>query len=261
LTLLQEEFPDVTISKIRFLESQGLLNPERTPSGYRKFHDADVERLRWILHQQKEHFLPLKVIKDRLDEHDGPGLPPEGAPGDAEPASGTDDAQQLSLGEAPPPPPPPPPSDGAVPSSDATAESPGAVVRASVGSGVSMDLAELAAASGLSSAELAELERFGLIVANSLGGAAYYDEEAVVAARHAATLLSHGIEPRHLRMYRTAVDREAGIYEALVLPRLAQRRPGSHEEAMAVLDEIVGAGDALRAGLMRRVLRDDLQRR
>ena len=67
LSLLQDEFPDVTISKIRFLESQGLLDPERTPSGYRKFYEPDVRRLRWILTQQRDHFLPLKVIKDRLD--------------------------------------------------------------------------------------------------------------------------------------------------------------------------------------------------
>ena len=76
LTLLRQEFPDVTISKIRFLESQGLVNPERTPSGYRKFYEHDVERLRWVLRQQREHFLPLKVIKDRLDD-DGNG---SGAP-------------------------------------------------------------------------------------------------------------------------------------------------------------------------------------
>ena len=67
LNILREEFPDVTISKIRFLESQGLIDPERTPSGYRKFYESDVSRLRWILHQQKENFLPLKVIKERLD--------------------------------------------------------------------------------------------------------------------------------------------------------------------------------------------------
>jgi DNA-binding transcriptional MerR regulator len=71
LTLLRQEFPDVTISKIRFLESQGLVNPERTPSGYRKFYEHDVERLRWVLRQQREHFLPLKVIKDRLDDDNG----------------------------------------------------------------------------------------------------------------------------------------------------------------------------------------------
>ena len=68
LALLLEEFPDVTISKIRFLESQGLIDPERTPSGYRKFYDADIERLRWILAQQRDHFLPLKVIKKMLDQ-------------------------------------------------------------------------------------------------------------------------------------------------------------------------------------------------
>ena len=68
LSLLQDEFPDVTISKIRFLESQGLLDPERTPSGYRKFYEADVRRLRWILTEQRDKFLPLKVIKDRLDD-------------------------------------------------------------------------------------------------------------------------------------------------------------------------------------------------
>jgi DNA-binding transcriptional MerR regulator len=67
LNILREEFPDVTISKIRFLESQGLIDPERTPSGYRKFYESDVSRLRWILHQQKENFLPLKVIKERLE--------------------------------------------------------------------------------------------------------------------------------------------------------------------------------------------------
>ena len=71
LTLLREEFPDVTISKIRFLESQGLVNPERSPSGYRKFYEQDVERLRWVLRQQREHFLPLKVIRDRLAQEDG----------------------------------------------------------------------------------------------------------------------------------------------------------------------------------------------
>ncbi|HET7720046.1 MAG TPA: MerR family transcriptional regulator, partial [Acidimicrobiales bacterium] len=85
LALLKEEFPDVTISKIRFLESQGLLDPERTPSGYRKFYDTDVERLQWILRQQREHFLPLKVIKGRLRG----GVTPEAAeePVDAAPAA------------------------------------------------------------------------------------------------------------------------------------------------------------------------------
>src|SRR3954463_15013481 len=75
LELLKDEFPDVTISKIRFLESQGLLDPERTPSGYRKFYDDDIARLRWILTQQKENFLPLKVIKGRLGAASSPDAP------------------------------------------------------------------------------------------------------------------------------------------------------------------------------------------
>ena len=82
LSLLQDDFPDVTISKIRFLESQGLLDPERTPSGYRKFYEGDIERLRWILRHQRDHFLPLKVIKDRLEDSAGQGLvvPPDEPP-------------------------------------------------------------------------------------------------------------------------------------------------------------------------------------
>ena len=86
LTLLRQEFPDVTISKIRFLESQGLVNPERTPSGYRKFYEQDVERLRWVLRQQREHFLPLKVIKDRLgDDAEDSGSAPD-SPGATAPS-------------------------------------------------------------------------------------------------------------------------------------------------------------------------------
>ena len=94
LAELRDEFPDITISKIRFLESQGLIDPERTPSGYRKFYDQDLARLRWILHQQKENFLPLKVIKERLDQLQ-PGEP-------------------LPLDDAPPPPTPPAADAGAV---------------------------------------------------------------------------------------------------------------------------------------------------
>ena len=100
LTLLREEFPDVTISKIRFLESQGLVNPERSPSGYRKFFEHDVERLRWVLRQQREHFLPLKVIRDRLADGDLDDAPQRGVNGKpAEPAGPTSHAAD-SIGTA-----------------------------------------------------------------------------------------------------------------------------------------------------------------
>src|SRR6059036_2224107 len=154
LNLLKEEFPDVTISKIRFLESQGLLDPERTPSGYRKFYDADVERLRWILRQQREHFLPLKVIKGKLG---------------AEPAGeGVEEAAHL---------------EGAT-SRSSTAS--GAVLGRAP-SGASMTGEELCRASGLSADQLAQLERFGLVAAGrSVGGMPYYDEDALLVASLAA---------------------------------------------------------------------------
>ena len=101
LGLLQDEFPDVTISKIRFLESQGLIDPERTPSGYRKFYDADVERLRFILREQREHFLPLKVIKDRL-ETNGEAGGGAGAVAVETAADPDDDVRPAAV--APPPP-------------------------------------------------------------------------------------------------------------------------------------------------------------
>ncbi|MGA8678931.1 MAG: MerR family transcriptional regulator, partial [Acidimicrobiales bacterium] len=90
LSLLRQEFPDITISKIRFLESRGLLVPERTPSGYRKFYDRDVDRLRWILRQQRENFLPLKVIKGRLE-----GQEPSSEPTQLFEVAGSEDAVPL----------------------------------------------------------------------------------------------------------------------------------------------------------------------
>src|SRR5262249_24931559 len=107
LNILREEFPDVTISKIRFLESQGLIDPERTPSGYRKFYESDVSRLRWILHQQKENFLPLKVIKERLDRMGEEQPAPVHAISRAKPRARRAPAHPAPRAENPPPPPPP----------------------------------------------------------------------------------------------------------------------------------------------------------
>ena len=111
LTLLQGEFPDVTISKIRFLESQGLIDPERTPSGYRKFYAADIDRLRFILHEQRAHYLPLKVIRDRLGDDAAPAV--RDAAADVDPVTPSADvhlkneahvfgqADQVQIGEFP----------------------------------------------------------------------------------------------------------------------------------------------------------------
>ncbi len=335
LSLLQDEFPDVTISKIRFLESQGLLEPERTPSGYRKFFDPDVDRLRWILVHQRDHFLPLKVIKERLD----------GGAFDEWVAAGADPAQlevhpvqpalELVIDE-PDPVPPPPSANGAAadeaprglaapvgtdgvdavrptvsaagdgdaetdanedphrfdailssarrvaaPAADPVAEPEAVEVEAAAvaavsevvgaedeaiheldpgpldpgSTSVSMTVEELSRASGLTPLELEELERYGLLTSRPVGPAVYYDGEALVVSKLAAAFLRHGIEARHLRMYKTAAEREAGVFEQVVAPLVGRHDGASRREARERLVEMARLGEALHAALLRTALR------
>ncbi len=302
LSLLQEEFPDVTISKIRFLESQGLIDPERTPSGYRKFYEPDIERLRWILLQQKEHFLPLKVIKDRLAERD-PGTEasgvgatnPSAAPGPAParptdpvaapPAAGTEgspvpiwmaDAARAAAARATEPA-PSLPFGGAPGEAGARREPPEAQPATSPVAGppsgaerrvatpldsgptsVSLTLAALASASGLAIGQLRELEEYGLVAGSNVGADVYYDGDALVVAQKAAGFLRHGIEPRHLRMFKVAAEREAGFLEQVVMPMVKQRNPQARQQAVITLGELAALGQSLRSALLRRALRDYL---
>ncbi|MDQ4068403.1 MAG: MerR family transcriptional regulator [Actinomycetota bacterium] len=250
LALLKEEFPDVTISKIRFLESQGLLDPERTPSGYRKFYDTDVERLRWILRQQREHFLPLKVIKGRLrgasevgEEARTEAAPPTTKDGDATPvpAPTTAPAEAPAVAVSPLPPSPAP-----VP------EAPPPVLSSG---GVSMNIAELAVASGLEEDDLRELERYGLLTGRRAASSVYYDEEALSVAQLAAGFMKYGVEARHLRMYKTAAEREAGFLEQVVMPMLKQRNPQARRQAADALSDLTRLGQGLRAAMLRQALR------
>jgi DNA-binding transcriptional MerR regulator len=265
LALLKEEVPDVTISKIRFLESQGLLDPERTPSGYRKFYDTDVERLQWILRQQREHFLPLKVIKGRLRGGADAGddiVPAAAPPAPAEPEVAADvpeppapAAPALAVAAAPepasrppapaarpiaPPPPPPPPAEAPL---------------MFTSSGVSMNLVEMAAASGLEEDDLRELERYGLLTGRRAASSVYYDEEALMVAQLAAGFMKYGVEARHLRMYKTAGEREAGFLEQVVLPMLKQRNPQARKAAAEALSDLTKLGQGLRAAMLRQALR------
>jgi DNA-binding transcriptional MerR regulator len=338
LSLLQDEFPDVTISKIRFLESQGLLDPERTPSGYRKFYEADIDRLRWILRQQKDHYLPLKVIKDRLDET-GPvrtaptaaspaGVEAEvddGAPARAAAAAGlaggtarrdrrngltavalderpAPSAPPARGGSAPAPGPGPAPAPErpaathafhdvadvieapaprrAVPrpSADPTLQlspsparpsgageagrrraGPGGARRAAADPGaVSLTVEELVQASGLPMRAVRELEGYGLIETHTVGDTGYYDADALVIARTAAGFMAHGIEARHIRSYKVAAEREAGLFEQIVLPLLKQRNPDARRQASQTVAELMRLGDDMRGVLLRRGLRDHI---
>jgi DNA-binding transcriptional MerR regulator len=306
LSLLQEEFPDVTISKIRFLESQGLLDPERTPSGYRKFYEGDIDRLRWILRQQKEHYLPLKVIKDRLDDAVPPpravatrsannGVTVAAAQGET--GSGTDRslATAVALDERPQAAPagdpvqqaasPAAPARAGSPRSEspaparaqppvvaaldgstttAVAESTAAAHRSARTSGsasappgsVSLTAEELVQHSGLAMRDLRDLERYGLVESFAVGDSAYYDADALVIAQTAAGFLQHGIEARHMRSYKVAVDREAGLFEQIVLPLLKQRNPEARQRARETVAELVRLGQQMRAVLLSRELRD-----
>lgn len=292
LSLVQEEFPDVTISKIRFLESQGLLDPERTPSGYRKFYEGDIERLQWILTQQRDHFLPLKVIRERLDEWDATGNRPEGQrqtpevddlpvaagqaddpasaeadprhaasslaatsavellsrPEASEPGDGPDrvaDATMEAAPRAPDPPVPPGP-----PETDDFRVGPSAT---------SLTADELADRVGLPVSVISELESYSLIEAKRIGPEAYFETTAVPVAEACRTFLDHGVEVRHLRMYKIAAEREAGMFEQLVMPLLKQRNPDSRKRAVETVRSLSEVGGTLHTALLRAALRDTLR--
>ena len=283
LSLLREEFPDVTISKIRFLESQGLLDPERTPSGYRKFYDNDVDRLRWILRQQRENFLPLKVIKGRLRDATGEPIDDDGIdqlPLDGEPTySAPAGPAAAPMASAAPSAPNPPataarasnPSLG-MPSRGDGAGLTGADVAAAFGAGpntdpplvqgrtgASMTLAELSNATGLEDDELRELERFGLLAPRKVGSNAYYDEDALLVANLAAGFMRFGVEARHLRMYKVAAEREGTFFEQVVMPMLKQRNPQARRQATDTLVELSRLGQSLRGAMLRLALRQYLE--
>jgi len=268
LSLLQEEFPDVTISKIRFLESQGLLDPERTPSGYRKFYEDDIDRLRWILREQRENFLPLKVIKDRLEEHGGGAPPPSTAASDSDEPSAAPVAVQEQA------PRPDETASATLPIWMADAAKHQAVRKAAalteaqpeasaaqpgpLDSGpttVSLTRDELAHASGLSLSQLKELEQFGLLRSERIGDDELYDGDCLVVSQKAAALFGHGLSARHLRAFKMAADREAALFQQLVTPLLKQRQPKGRQEALQQLSELTSLSAALQAALLRGALR------
>lgn len=271
LGLLLEEFPDVTISKIRFLESQGLIVPERTASGYRKFYDEDVERLRFILREQKENFLPLRVIKDRLD------TPPEGITRPAArtmrlvqsanttadnrldaSASNSDDTGDITVeGELP--------DSAAHPAARAVKTAEPIVDRAprrpappdpsdSIGRPATYQRDELLSISGLDVETLRELETFGLLSSRQVGQHQMFDEHDLAIAEVARGFHDAGVDVRHLKAWKTSAEREAGLFEQRVLPVLRRRSPESRAESNALLDDLSDLGSRLRAILVARSL-------
>jgi DNA-binding transcriptional MerR regulator len=250
LNQLREEFPEITISKIRFLESQGLVDPERTPSGYRKFYTGDVERLRWILREQREHFLPLKVIKERLDEIDRDGGFAESPEAKAEAteavaqlfASARTDGGKVGKSEA-----------------DTVAASlfdDGGEAFHLENGGAILTRSELADLAGLDDAGLAELEAYGFLKPSlTTTDRALFDDDALTIAKIAQAFMQFGIEPRHLRMYRAFVEREASLFEQVLMPYRRQRNPEARAREIETLGELASLGRRLRTALLQQSVR------
>jgi len=289
LALLLEEFPDVTISKIRFLESQGLIDPERTASGYRKFYGDDVELLRCILREQRENYLPLRVIKDRIDsgeidptnEHPRPrGIknvsetsdiprpdthPSAGGARRSAPVTDTEVTGAALLFQRTDEPTPagtpaaPATVDGAPQAATKPVRSPAPAPAAGSGGavlpGLLLNADELCAMAGLTRAQLVDLQSYGVVTSQSSRPEGPFDEDAVEIATVSKQLLDAGLEPRHLRGWRVAADREVGLLEQLIQPLLRQRNPEARAQAVSQLNDLEQVGGRLRAAMMRSVLR------
>jgi DNA-binding transcriptional MerR regulator len=227
LVAVKTEFPDITISKIRFLEAEGLIEPERTPSGYRKFYPDDVERLKSILRMQRDEYLPLKVIKERLLQQD--------AEGEAEGLDG-----QADVGE------PVEEGDG----DEALAEAP---------TGLQMSIEEMSAATSVERDRIKELESFGIVCSHGPDGAKYYDGDDYIVLSIVKDFFRHGIEPRHLTMYKHFADREAKFFEDLVAPRLRQRNPDARRVASEMLSDLSVTSRKFKQALLRTNLREELR--
>ena len=224
LDRLRPDFPGITIPKIRFLEDKGLIKPERTPAGYRKFTAEDVDRLRYILRRQRDPYLPLRVIGEHLDAIDR-GLEP-------------------------------PPIEAVVPTVPKVAlaadglPSPESFSRTD---NVRLSRKELLKIAEVSEALLDQLEQYGLIVPRT--GTGHYDTDALVVARSARELADFGFEPRHLRAFKTAADREIGLVEQVVAPLKRGRDAAARARAEEAVSEIAALSVRLHATLVKTGLR------
>jgi DNA-binding transcriptional MerR regulator len=216
--ILQGEFDDVSISKIRYLEDQKLLTPRRTSGGYRLYSQSDVERLRTILHLQRDEFLPLRVIRQEL-----------AAGGDIVAGGGGSDKRTSG----------------------------GAVRRAILvnTSRAYLTLEEVLEETGAREELVAELENFGIVQPEKREGKTVYDETDREVVRAANELSRFGVAARNLRVFRSSADREANLLEALVGPSLRSRNPDRRKEALESLESLAATVSHLKHLLLVRDLR------
>jgi DNA-binding transcriptional MerR regulator len=225
LSQLRPDFPGLNISKIRFLEAEGLIEPERTASGYRKFSHGDVERLRYVLTCQREHYLPLKVIREHLDAIDR-GLEPPTLT-----AAGPQVPRVVLAGDG-------------LPSAEAFTTEP---------SELRLSRRELLASAEIDEQLLEQLETFGLVRPRT--GSAPYDGDALLIAKTAGELAVFGFELRHLRAFKTAADREVGLVDQVVSPIRRGRDAGAQARAEDATKQIAALSVRLHATLVKAGLR------
>jgi len=202
LNQVRSEFEDISISKIRFLEAEGLIVPSRTKSGYRKFSSSDVDKLRYILRMQRDHYLPLKVIKEHIEAIDR-GLKPELEDvNKPRVPSALVDLNQIGLKK----------------------------------SSIRVTKEELITNTSISEQDLKEAEDYGLI--KVLADKRHYDDTAVKTARVIAALSGFGLEPRHLKFLKSGSDRESSLIKQIASPMSRSKRPDAGEQALEMMREI-----------------------
>jgi DNA-binding transcriptional MerR regulator len=231
LDLLRPDFPDVTISKIRFLEAEGLVTPQRAASGYRRFTAYDCARLRFILTAQRDHYLPLKVIRAQLDAQPDGGLPPFGSPYGV--------PRLVSVGPA-----------GAGPDagSDTAAVAP---------TRIRLSREDLLEGSGVDEDLLSALLKAGVI---TTGPGGFFDEHAVVILQCARALSEYGVEPRHLRAFRSAADRQSDLIAQIAGPLVKAGTAGARDRADDLAREVAALAITLHTSLIKSAVRDVLHR-
>jgi DNA-binding transcriptional MerR regulator len=234
LDLLRPDFPDVTISKIRFLEAEGLVTPERTASGYRRFTAYDCARLRFILTAQRDQYLPLKVIKAQLDAQPDGALPPSA---------------------------PPYPTPYPVPRLVPVGAGDDVAVASVAPTQVRLSREDLLARSGIDEDLLAALIKAGVITPSSkAGGGIFFDEHSVVIAQCARALADYGVEPRHLRAFRSAADRQSDLIAQIAGPVGKAGTTGARDRADDLAREVAALAITLHTSLIKSAVRDVLDR-
>jgi len=242
IDVLKSDFPDVSVSKIRFLESEGLIEPERTASGYRKFAPGDVDRLRTILKLQRDSYMPLKVIREHLAAMDASAesVPPDAPRMTAVPPLPDEQRPQPMT------PVPSPPAGSSAPVEDLGEPL----------SKVHLTESDLADESGLEIGQVRSLRDYGVICEHSQNGATFFDGDDLAVAKLARDFLKLGLDARHLKTLRRFAEQEAALFEQLVMPGLRNKKPETRKQAAETVRELTSLSRKLRFTYLRGALRD-----